>query len=324
MVCFNQQTCLFATCKCGPLGFQMSGNGKYRWPTIVVAGTALTLAAFCIWFEFAAYNDYRSRDFTLASGGFVGLPDSCVEAATDKQLKASKYDQTGWKCSTDSKNELTNLLMASAHALIQTTLTGEADKVKSAVLLAIAGGTPAYKIGRAAAYEALAAAEAPASTLCSAIHSGTEGTLTAVGTISVECDDVVTAAGTQAADDASTATADILLTHCMNQFAYGRAFPDTGTLTIPLVGKEPKPALFPVMATNSTTAHVDVARILVGTRWGYAAPFYVVLMMGTAFFLMDGERNATVPLCEDTHTRVQSRLTNVRSRSQPQSCSSRN
>ena len=47
----------------------MSGNGKYRWPTIVVAGTALTLAAFCIWFEFAAYNDYRSRDFTLASGG---------------------------------------------------------------------------------------------------------------------------------------------------------------------------------------------------------------------------------------------------------------
>jgi hypothetical protein len=46
--------------------------------------------------------------------------------------------------------------------------------------------------------------------------------------------------------------------------------------------------LLPVLATNSTTDPADVARVLVGTRWGYASVFYVVAMMATAFFIMDG------------------------------------
>jgi hypothetical protein len=269
----------------------MSDQAKYRWPTIIVAGTALTLAAFCIWFEFAAYNDYRSSDFTFASGGFSGMPESCVEAATQKQLEAANYDDADWKCNTDSKKELTNLLMASAHSLSQATLSGEGAKVLAAVKTAIAGGAATYKIDVVAAYEALSAAVEPASTTggCAAVYGAqSEGALAAVGSIEVVCTaDLPGAAGTQAADSGGLATDAQMYAHCMNQFAYARAFPDTGTMTIPLVGKEPKPMLVPLIATNSTTHHSDVAKVLVGTRWGYASVFYVVAMMATAFFVMD-------------------------------------
>jgi hypothetical protein len=266
----------------------MAKQQKFRWPTIVTAATCLVLACFCLWWVFAAYKDYRSVDFTLVSAGAVS-PASCVAAATDKQLKEAKYDQTGWSCSTGSKEELSNLLAVSVHAMYAANAaaayTGDAKAVYDAVVSAAEGTDSGYSITREHAYAALSVVGTPSSTDCATIYGETaEVAVSTPVAPTVVCDADVPASNPA---PTVTPTTSKLFTHCMQQFAYGRSYPAKGTMTIPKVGTEPKPTLLPVIATNSTTHYTDRARILVGTRWGYSTVFYVFLMMGTAFFIMD-------------------------------------
>ena len=267
----------------------MSDQQKYRWPTVIVSATTVVLACFSIWWIFAAYADYRSKDFTLVSEGPIAVK-SCLSAASEKQLTESKLDQTGWTCNTDTKEGLGNLLLASVHGMYQTsaTLSGEALNTYNAIVMCVQGDVSCqgYSITRAAAYEALSAATTPAATSCDAIYPGqSEGAASAAVAPTITCDVVapVTSVPVTPAPDVAK-----LYQHCMESFQYGRSMPTTGTMTIPLAGNEAKPVLLPVLATNSTTDPANRARVLVGTRWGYAAPFYVVLMLATSFFIMDG------------------------------------
>jgi len=262
----------------------MAGS-KYRWPTVVTAAVSLVLSAFCIWFIFSAYHDFRSKDFKLVSEGAI-TPTTCVEAPTDAQLKAAKYDSVG---SCPNVGELANLLAVSVHAMYAansaSAYTGEAKKAFDATVLAVQGVTDAYKITREGAYAALSAIGALAKFDCETIYGETtEGAVPVPVAPPVVCD-----ADVPASNDAPTAApvANTLYTHCAMQFGYGRAYPTSGTLGIPKFGQEAKPVILPVIATNSTTSWENRARILVGTRFGYSSVFYVVAMLATAFFFMD-------------------------------------
>ena len=293
---------------------------RYRWPTVITTATALVLAAFSLWWIFIAYADYRSPDFTKVSAGPV--EGTCVEAVSVDQLKAARYDNTDWSCNSDSRDELSNLLAVSVHAMYSanaaSAYAGDAKAVYDAVVSATQGVDPAYSITREHAYAAPSVVGTPSSTDCAAIYGvSTEGAAPNPIAPTVVCDADVPATNT-----APTVTADVnlLYTHCVYQFSYARSYPDSGTFGIPKVGKEASPMILPIIATNSTTPWQDRARIVVGTRyalhahahahahtnqppriespsdpkharslcrWGYATVFYTVAMLATAFFLMD-------------------------------------
>ena len=165
---------------------------RYRWPTVIVAATCLVLSAFCLWWVFISYTDYRSADFTKASAGpIVG---TCVESVTDDQLKAAWYDKTDWKCNDNSKEELSNLLAVSVHAMYDyhtktTAYTGDSLAVYEAVVLATQGVDTGYLITRERAYAALSVLGAPSSTDCAAVYGvSTEGVLPASAVPTVVCD----------------------------------------------------------------------------------------------------------------------------------------
>ena len=264
---------------------------RYRWPTVVVAATCLVLSAFSLWWVFLAYADYRSPDFTKASAG--PIVRTCVESVTDDQLKAAWYDKTDWKCNDNSKEELSNLLAVSVHAMYDynkaTPYTGDSLAVYEAVVSATQGVDTGYMITREHAYATLSVLGAPSSTDCATVYGvSTEGVLPVSVAPIVACDaDVANSGSGDATVTPEAADVNKLYTHCAHQFSYARSYPTKGTFGIPMVGKEAKPVIIPIIATNSTTPWEDRARIVVGTRWGYATIFYVVAMLCTAFFIMD-------------------------------------
>ena len=260
---------------------------RFRWPAIIVATSALLLAAFSLWWIFIAYADYRSTDFTKASTGpIVG---TCVEAVSTAQLSAASYDKTDWSCGDTSKNELSTLLAVSVHAMYAAnaaaTYAGDAKAVYDAVISATQGVDPAYSITREHAYAALSVLGTPSSTDCATIYNvTTEGAAPNPIAPVVVCD-----ADVPASNPAPTVATDVdlLYTHCAHQFSYARSYPTKGTFGIPKVGTAVSPTILPIVATNSSTTWQDRARIVVGTRWGYATVFYTVAMLATAFFIMD-------------------------------------
>lgn len=260
---------------------------RYRWPTVIVAASALVLAAFSLGWIFIAYADYRSPDFTTASAG--PIEGTCVEAVSIDQLSASRYDKTDWSCGTTSKDHLSNLLAVSVHAMYAAhataAYTGDAKAVYDAVVSATQGVDPAYSITREHAYAVLSVLGTPSSTDCAAIYNvSAEGAAPTPIAPVVVCD-----ADVPASNPSPTVTADtsLLFTHCAHQFSYARSYPTAGTFGIPKVGIKASPALLPIVATNATTTWQDRARIVVGTRWGYSTIFYTVAMLATAFFIMD-------------------------------------
>lgn len=263
---------------------------RYRWPTVITAASALVLSAFSLWWIFIAYTDYRSLDFKRVSAGRID--HTCVEAVSDDQLKAARYDKVDWSCTSNSKIELSNLLAVSVHAMYSANRAkpyqGDAKGVYDAVILATQGtqgATESYPITHRQAYAALSVLGRPSSTDCATMYNrSAEGDEPNPTAPSVVCD---------AAEPESnfplnvTADLDVLYTHCVHQFSFARSYPDSGTFGIPKVGKDASPLILPIITSNSTIAWQDRARILVGTRWGYATVFYTVAMLATAFFLMD-------------------------------------
>jgi hypothetical protein len=281
---------------------------RYRWPTVIVAATCLVLSAFSLWWVFLAYADYRSADFTKASAGPIA--GTCVESVTDDQLKAAWYDKTDWKCNDNSKEELSNLLAVSVHAMYDynkaTQYTGDSLAVYEAVVSATQGVDTGYMITREHAYATLSVLGAPSSTDCATVYGvSTEGVLPVSVAPIVACDtDVANSGSGDATVTAEAADVNKLYTHCAHQFSYARSYPTKGTFGIPMVGKEAKPVIIPIIATNSTTPWEDRARIVVGTRWGYATIFYVVAMLCTAFFIMDCKSSDLHRTLSLTHTPV--------------------
>lgn len=260
---------------------------RYRWPTVVTAASGLVLAAFTLWWIFIAYADYRSPDFTKVSKGVVD--GTCVEAASVDQLKSMWLDNKDWNCNDNAKTDLANLLAVSVHAMYSanaaTPYTGDAKAVYDAVIAATQGTDSGYKISRANAYAALSIVGTPSTTDCAALYGvATEGAKPNPVALSVECDSDIPTSNPAPNVVADTA---LLFTHCAYQFSYARSYPAQGTLGIPKVGEEASPVILPIIATNSTTHWQDRARIVVGTRWGYATVFYTVAMLATAFFIMD-------------------------------------
>lgn len=265
----------------------MSDTNRFRWPTIITAAVALTLAAFTLWWTFEIYADQRAPDFTLASAGTI--PGTCVEAVTDDQLKILNFDDADWSCKTSSKEQLSDLLAVNVHAMYAanaaSAYTGDAKAAYDAVISAVQGADPTYTISRAEAYAALSTVGTPSSVDCAVIYgTTTEGTLTTPLAPTVACDADLPTTNTFSGSAADTA---ILYTHCVNQFSYARSWPTSKTLGIPKVGEEAKPVLFPLVAVNSTTPWEHRQRILVGTRFGYSSIVYILFMLTTAFFLMD-------------------------------------
>jgi hypothetical protein len=275
----------------------MSNQAKFRWPTIVTAGTCLALSGISAWWVFAAYHDFRSSDFTLVSG--APIMETCVESPSEGQLKEAKYDKTPWSCSATSKDELANLMAVTVHAMraaydaaggASGSWTSDAKAIYHAAALAAQGSANAYQVTGELAFTTLSLLGSP-ETNCDTIYSKSvtdEGATPTPSLVNVACDDekndpnIVPDATAIAAIDL-----DLQYTHCRHQFGYGRSASAKGTLGIPKVGEEAKPVLFPVIGTNSTTAWYDKSRILVGTRWGYASVFYVIAMLTLSFFVMD-------------------------------------
>tara|TARA_B110000971_G_C20027580_1_gene509746 strand:+ start:1814 stop:2755 length:942 start_codon:yes stop_codon:yes gene_type:complete len=252
---------------------------RYRWILISVAAVCMVLAAFTVWFEFAAYTDYRTPDFTKASAGQID--GTCVEAVTDDQLKMAFYDKSDWSCGTNSKEDLSNLLASSVHAMYSankvTEYSGAAKAVYDAVIMATQGQASEYSITRADAYATLKVVGTPSSTDCAVLYAGaTEGAASAALAPTVVCD-----ADLPASNVAPTATEDAnkLYTHCVEQFSYGRSYPAQGTFTIPKVGTKVEPRILPIIGTNSTTAWNDRARILVGTRYVLVGHIHTIFLL---------------------------------------------
>ena len=258
---------------------------RYRWPTVIVAATCLVLSAFCLWWVFISYTDYRSPDFTKASAGpIVG---TCVESVTEDQLKAAWYDKTDWKCNDNSKEELSNLLAVSVHAMFDyhtktTAYTGDSLAVYKAVVSATQGVDSGYVITREHAYAALSVLGTPSSNDCAAIY-GPQDEIALPDAVApnVACD-----ADLPVSNTAPTVTVDfqVLYTHCLHQFSYARSYPTKGTFGIPMVGKEAKPLILPIIATNSTTPWEDRARIVVGTRYVFCSLLTTPLGQCAEFF----------------------------------------
>jgi hypothetical protein len=283
---------------------------RYRFVTITVTALCLVLAAFTVWFEFAAYTDYRTPDFTKVSEGPV--TGTCVEAVTEDQLKAAWYDKDDWDCSDGNKENLANLLAVSVHALYEksATLDAAGTRVLNS-LVSTTQGVTGHQITKTQAYDALKMLGTP-STDCAAIYPGA----TELTTIPTSLDPVVVCDSETPVDGTpEAAAADKLYTHCLIQFSYGRSYQTAGTFGIPKVGEEASPMILPVIGTNSSTTWEDRSRILVGTRyapvrnlythfhrfppnlthacfrharsWGYSAIVYIIFAMGSAFFFMD-------------------------------------
>lgn len=262
-------------------------TSRYRWPTIIVSGSSLTLACFCTWWVFIVYSDYRSSDFTKASAG--PIQGTCIEGVSSKQLKSWELDKADWSCSKDSKKQLANLLAASVHAMFSSNATSAFEGTDKEVFDALVGVTQGdvvtYEITNAAAYAALALIDTPSTTDCATLYAGaTELVFAAPSKPTVVCTADVATVNTA---PTVTPNTDKLYTHCLEQFSYARSWPDTGTFGIPVAGKEPKPVLLPLISTNSSTTWEDTSRVLVGTRWGYSTIVYLIFMMATGFFILD-------------------------------------
>ena len=257
---------------------------RYRYTTITVTALCLALAALTVWFEFAIFSDYRTKDFTKVSEG--PIEGTCVEAVVDEQLKSAWYDKSDWDCSDGNKDKLSNLLAVSIHALYyknsQAALDAEGTRVLNS-LISTTQGVAAHQITKTQAYNALKDLGTPA-TDCGVIYAGATELTTKPNPIapSVVCDSVTPTDGTPEAADT-----DKLFTHCLAQFSYGRSGDADGTFSIPKVGESPDPMILPVLGTNSSTTWSDRARILVGTRWGYSTVVYVIFVMTSAFFFLD-------------------------------------
>lgn len=242
---------------------------RYRFATITVTSLCLVLAAFTVWFEFAAYTDYRTPDFTKASEG--PITGTCVEAVTEDQLKAAWYDKADWDCSDGNKKNLANLLAVSVHALYEksATLDPAGTRVLNS-LVSTTQGVAGHQITKTQAYDALKMVGTP-STDCAAIYPGATELTTIPTSLDpvVVCDSETPVDGTPEAADA-----DKLYTHCLMQFSYGRSYQTAGTFGIPKVGEEASPMILPVIGTNSSTTWEDRARILVGTRYAPVRNLY--------------------------------------------------
>jgi len=261
-----------------------------RWPVLIGAIATTVLAAFTLYFTFEVYHEHRLTDFAAASKGTI--LGTCVGSVTDEQLKSASYDSTGWSCSTNSKENLGNLLAASVHSIYQkhtgaTPFTGNDERVALSVISATLGG-PSHVISRAQAYSVLSQLGTPTSTDCAVIYSA--GTVQAELALApkqavVACDadyENTTVVTTTAPN------ADQLRTHCSLQHSYAYSWPKSGTFGIPLFGTEAKPIILPVLGVNDTTTPGQRAQILVGTRFGFSAIVYILFVISGSFFCMDG------------------------------------
>ena len=244
-------------------------TSRYRWVTITVTSLCMVLAAFTVWFVFSAFADYRTPDFIQASKGKIS--GTCIQSITDEQLQMASYHKSDWSCDSKSKKDLSNLLAVSVHAMYAADMvtpfgTGTNEKaVFNAVVMATQGQNSGYSATRAAAYEALKAIGTPKYTDCSVLYpDATTVTTTVPLPPTVACDAQVPANNNVPTSYAINT--DMLYTHCVQQFSYGRSNPTSGTFTIPKVGEIVEPVILPVIGTNSTTLWSDRARILVGTR----------------------------------------------------------
>ena len=235
-----------------------------------------------------------SDDFTLVSAGPVTT--SCVSYVTDTQLKLAKYDQTTWKCGDNSKKELANILSASVHAAYAidsvSAFSGDAKTAYDTLISLAQGGTGA-ELQRAHAYALLSllAVVEPTKLTCESIYVGATLQTATPNQIdaTIVCDDATPEApsGEGASGGLTAADANVLYTHCVDQFTYGFSYPATGTFQIPKQGVEAKPTLLPLFEVNSTTSKFKKAQVLVGTRWGYSTVVYVLMILTSAFLLMD-------------------------------------
>jgi hypothetical protein len=240
---------------------------RYRFVAITVTALCLVLAAFTVWFEFSAYTDYRTPDFTKASEG--PITGTCVEAVTEDQLKAAWYDKADWDCSDNNKKNLANLLAVSVHTLYEKrgTLDADGTRVLNSVV-STTQGVIGHQITKTQAYNALKLLGTP-NTDCASIYAGA----TELATIPDSLDPVVVCDSETPVDGTPENTnTDKLYTHCLMQFSYGRSYQTSGTFGIPKVGEEASPMILPVIGTNSSTTWEDRARILVGTRYAPAPP----------------------------------------------------
>lgn len=261
---------------------------KYRWPAIGCSAATAVLSGFTIWFIWILYTGYRTKDFTDASIG----PETktCVEAASLAQIDSLGIKNESWSCTDRDKERLADVLAANVHAMYAANAAAqyanESAPVYNAVLLAAQGVDTTYTITRAGAYAVLSKLGTPSSTDCATLYPGAteQENETSPIAVTVACDDDV-----PLTNNAPTPAlnVDVLYTHCLQQFSYGRSWPKTGTFGIPVVGTEAKPVFLPLPTVNSTTSWEDRQRVLVGTRWGYSTIVYVLLVLTSAFFLMD-------------------------------------
>jgi hypothetical protein len=286
----------------------MAGVQRVRYSVAAVALGCLVASAFAIFWTFSSFVDYRSKDFTLVSEKAVA--GTCLSAVSATQLKNAKIDSSSWSCSLNAKSELGNLLEASVHALVAanaaTAFTGNASRVLGSVVSTTLGGQ-GHTLHRKQVYDALAQIGVPATLDCASIYSGViaEAVAPASSTPVVVCDDVALtdAAAPTAADNAQ------LLAHCNSQFGYGTSGPKTGTFGIPVAGTTLSPRILPVVEVNSTTTPENRARVLVGTRWGFATIPAVLFMLTSAFFLMDSTLFLLVEFTRIAAYRAQAAIT---------------
>jgi hypothetical protein len=154
------------------------------------------------------------------------------------------------------------------------------------VISATQGTDPGLSLTRAGIYDALSVIDTLSTVDCAALYPGaTEQATVAPVAVTIVCDSEVPAVNTP---PTVTADTDKLYTHCLHQFSLGRSWPTANSFGIPVVGEEATPILLPLSVVNSTTSWEARQRILVGTRWGFSIPVYILMVMSSSFYLMDG------------------------------------
>lgn len=265
----------------------MAGVQPVRYSVAAVALGGLVASAFAIFWTFSLFVDYRSKDFTLASE--KAIAGTCLSAVSATQLKNAKLDSSAWSCSLKTKDELANLLEASVHALVAANAatafdTANATRVLDSVVSTTLGGE-GHALHREQVYDALSRIGVPATLDCASIYSGA----TAAAVVPTAVAPTIVCDGVALTDAVAPLPADNakLLAHCEAQFGYGTAGPKAGTFGVPVAGTTLSPRILPIVEVNASTTPADRARVLVGTRWGYAVIPTIFLMLASAFFLMD-------------------------------------
>jgi hypothetical protein len=270
----------------------MSAKPTMRRTTCVCAAATMVLSAGSILLVFSAFG-LRGDDLVVASSKTaVDLLGTCVAVPNKESLENAGYNKADYSCSSDEQKQgdFQRLVAASAHTLIwaaaQSPGEADLDEMSTVAQTAIMGGADTRAVNASTFYNAVALANAMTiPSTCALLYPGAvwDAAMTSTTPVlpNVACSGGVSGSG------ATSATANLLYSHCVLQHSYARSGPADGTFSMPLVGSTPGPMwwFWPnASGFNETSSWQTKSKMFLGARFSWSTTSYVPLLLACGFF----------------------------------------